>query len=195
LDTVYLAQLGPMVMQTGERGRLTNRFMSSYLNRNFECMSCHTTHYSTTDGVPRNGDWDRYVAPHRVDLEGTVFSWNDGEDHYYGGDAVNVALDEGAQDFSRHVTRFFADQVRADDGVRPWGMDDRCVTLDGQVGLEPTPDINARMAIGGLEGEQLGVLQLIDTFGHGLRTLDPRGHRREHRRRLQRGLSQRGCVG
>ncbi|MEL6346966.1 MAG: hypothetical protein AAFV53_27885 [Myxococcota bacterium] len=96
-------------------------FRSVYLDRSPDCLSCHTTTYSTTNQRPNNNDWDRFTPasstlPNVIDFEGGAFS---GMTHYGGNGELQTTV----------INNFFRPDVHVTHGgMRPWGFAEECVT-------------------------------------------------------------------
>jgi hypothetical protein len=142
LAAVFDAQLVPMTVfgdqGTGREVNLREHFGTAYLNRQQDCLECHTTTWSVTDDHGGASDWDQHHPaaawaasgglPSRVDLEGTALSTTDGTTLDYGGRGERW---EDLLVFFR-ATQFGAvDGDGAPTGTAPWGLADSCVTLDG----------------------------------------------------------------
>ncbi len=134
LDVLLQAHLVAMALHpesTGSERAVRDaqgaQFLRTYVGRDVSCLSCHTSTYSTTDGRPRNGDFDRShpvgaLLPSlgHVDLEGGAFS-HDLPD----GSVVYGGL--GGRAAQRGVSNLFrGDQRAASGGLRPWGLAAAC---------------------------------------------------------------------
>lgn len=171
LDALYRAAIVPVAVFEPRDDRGAERFLDGHLGRNTGCMGCHTTTYSTTDGVKRNQQWDRFWPANRLDLEGTTFSWNANDNDqtfHYGGNGGDAAF--------AGVEAFFGDNavtVHPAEAVRPWGIAGECVERSENgtptVGLRVQGNADAHIA--GIQGSP-SILDLIDGFGTGATLLD-----------------------
>jgi mono/diheme cytochrome c family protein len=173
LDVLYRAGLVPLATLSSDTGVATSRFLEVYVDRDPGCVSCHSTNYSTTEGAPRNGWWDRFEAAQLVDLESTVFSYNDGSGYHDG------AL--GGTEVGDRVRNLFrGDGWRSSNGIFPFGIDGSCATDAGKNGFATTIGSDAKLpaAFAGLEGTDVGIGHLVDQFAvgvaaHGWDQLEP----------------------
>ncbi len=140
----------------------------AYFDRHQDCMECHTTTYSTTNPVPRNGNWDRYhPAVTEVDLEFSAF-WTESDDGTIhdgsiGGGTVN-------RRFRDLFSAIRADEDADEDGVAPWSFDETCVNGAGLL-EHPNDGSPAFAGWGGQTGNDVRILDFIDAFDDGLRAL------------------------
>ncbi|MEN0066212.1 MAG: hypothetical protein AAGA48_28990 [Myxococcota bacterium] len=155
--------LGPDPATERERqATFGSLFMEIYLQRDPTCMGCHTSTWSKTNPHPiAPNPWDRFHPiwvglPVPWDLEGNVFSLDQGASFEYGGD--------GGSAVRQRVNRNFDSRNRSG-GMKPWGIDAACadnyvwpLELEGAHFAEVTPD-NA------------GVLALSMALGRGTNSL------------------------
>ncbi|MEQ1503285.1 MAG: hypothetical protein ABMB14_13695 [Myxococcota bacterium] len=168
LDALFRGALGPTAALMTDEDGAAAKFAEVFVGRNPDCMVCHTTTYSTTDGVPRNGGWDRFEPANWIDLEGTAFSWTDGGGVYhYGGNGGGEVADN-----LRHLLR--SDAWQASGGRTPFGMVKACVTAPGRSGMANSVPTNAALSAGfaGLYGSNLGIGSLIEVLDDGIASLD-----------------------
>ncbi|GEM_PF-3397643 len=182
LDGLYRAYLPVLASFPGTsveddlRNQLGATFLDVYVDRDPDCMRCHTATYSKTDARPVNGNWDRFDPmwvglPFPVDMEGSVFSADVGADFVYGGDGGPSVRDRVANLFrsSNHASK---------GGLRPWGLEDTCVTnaARGYDGLEwypPYDPLGREAAFAGLgPGAWPAVLDLATALSDGTQTLN-----------------------
>lgn len=183
LDAAYRAYLPVMAtfpassVDGDMRQALGDAFFDVYLDRDPACMTCHTATYSTTDARPLNANWDRfypiwYGLPIMLDTEGTVFSYDDGANVFqYGGDGGDAVRQRVGNLFRRanHISK----------GIRPWGLDDACVTNPGRAfdGFEQSlpADSGAFGTTAFAElgpSTSLGVLDLTDALSNATSTFE-----------------------
>lgn len=173
LDGMYRAYLPVLATFPGTsddeqmRGQLGGTFLDVYLDRDPTCMACHSATYSTTDAMPRNGNWDRfdpiwYGLPVPFDAEGTVFSYDSSGTFEYGGN--------GGDDVRANVGAFFRRDNHISGGLRPWGIDQTCVTnpargFDGlSTSLPGDPAGQFAAFAGAGPSGNLGVIDLVNRF-------------------------------
>lgn len=176
LDALYRVALVPLAAHNTSTGVSRAKFLDGWLDRDPGCVECHTTHYSTTNAMPRNDDWDRYFPPFFLDLEGTTFSWEaDGlyNDGAAGGDVVAANIGE-----------FFREDAHWEGGggFQPFAIHESCVIQSGdadrtgfrgilsaKVDGDGVP-VNAGLA--GMYGNTLGPLDLVNAFAVGASQID-----------------------
>jgi len=179
LDAVYRGYLPVMATFPStpfddlNREELGFRFLDVYLDRETECLGCHTTTYSTTDARPLNGNWDRFHpmwAGEDVpfDPEGTVFTIPQGETFEYGGD--------GGGAVQRRVDNLFRIDNHVEGGFNPWGMHKSCAT-NGELGfggwtmdLPEEPRTAAFAGVG--PSEQAGALDIAVALSEGVASVE-----------------------
>jgi hypothetical protein len=198
MDALLRARLVPLAtFDSPVNARRT--VFDSYFNRHQDCLECHTTTYSTTDGVPRNDGWDRYYpAVADVDLEFSAF-WTAGADHSRSEpDILDGSL--GGDDMQARFRDLFSDikATEATPGVKPWGFDERCVedwNAAGQVtwGILQAPEDGAGVFAGwGYNtGTDVRILDFVNAYDDGLRTLAEGNPARMARAELENELDQR----
>jgi hypothetical protein len=182
LDAMYRGYLPVLATFPGTdvedelRADLGATFLDVYLDRDPTCMTCHTATFSKTDARPVNANWDRfdpvwYGLPVPLDAEGTVFSHTlSSGDFVYGGD--------GGERARGGVNAFFRSDNHTSGGLRPWGMDEVCVTnpARGFAGfteeLPADPEGGAAVLAGLGPSSELGVLDLVGAISDGVGTLD-----------------------
>jgi len=179
LDVLYRASIatqGTFTTGNNPDRRAATQFTTSFLNRDLTCVSCHSSHYSTTSGTPRNMDWDRFEPAHRLALEGNVFSYTD-NDGWHDGSLGG----EGA--YQKVVGLYDEGQWAEEGGIQPFGMDPVCGVFTGNLGNNNANDDIVRDGFlhpddrgptsGSLAGyEGAGVLEMLDMFQSGVHELD-----------------------
>jgi hypothetical protein len=167
MDLLYRVGLIPLAVNHSQDAATVN-FLDAYLNRDPACVACHTTKYSTTDPIARNGQWDRFHPIPYVDIEGSAFTWDNAGSHYGGAGGTQVY---------DNIHGFFRDDAYlAANGKHPFGIDASCVTGNGRRGFDVTiaSDATQRVGFAGINGNSYGPLKLIDTFSTGVAALyDP----------------------
>ncbi|MEZ4237021.1 MAG: cytochrome c [Myxococcota bacterium] len=153
------------------QNELGGRFLDVYLDRDPTCMTCHTTTYSRTDPRPANGNWDRFYPASQggtvpFDAEGSVFSWG-------GAVSATSTLRRRRRRVQAQVGALFRADGR-DAGGLHLGIDDACVVnprvkFDGFTA--PPADPSRFAAFGETVGDDRGVLDLVNAFADGVRTL------------------------
>jgi len=172
MDALLRARIAPLAAYDSAVNARRTMF-DSYFNRHQDCMECHTTTYSTTDGVPRNENWDRYFpAVTEVDLEFSSF-WTAGPNH--GADNFDILDGSLGGDAMQSRFRDMFTQIKGTEdapGVKPWGFDERCV----QDGLYSTPqpdddDAPNFAGWGDQTGTEVRILDFVNAYDDGLRAL------------------------
>ena len=180
LDALYRAYLPVMATfpsgssDSSARRELGGLFLDVYLDRDPTCMTCHTATFSRTDPRPLNRNWDRFYPlwtglPLPLDMEGTVFSYDQGGSFVYGGDGGDTVRDQ--------VGNFFRTDNHSGT-LQPWGIDETCVTNDmlgfggysASLGADP---LGGTATFAGVTPtDRAGVLTLVDELGNGMSSLD-----------------------
>ncbi|MEN0063932.1 MAG: hypothetical protein AAGA48_17395 [Myxococcota bacterium] len=168
MDALLRARLAPLAAFEGAVDARRTVF-DSYFNRHQDCLECHTTTYSTTNPVPRNGNWDRYVpAVDYIDLEFSAFRSLNDDGTMHDGSIGGNQMQQRFRDLFNRI------QANANEsGHKPWGMDETCVG-DGLL-EHPRPRQNgtptAFAGWGEHTGTQVRILDFLDEFDDGLRDL------------------------
>ncbi|MEQ1502569.1 MAG: hypothetical protein ABMB14_10075 [Myxococcota bacterium] len=127
----WLAPLETYGFGTGEtnrRNQVAAKFFDVYLDRDPECLACHTTNYSRTNARSSTG-WDRFEVLD-YDLEGGAFAWRLGNKRVYGGD--------GGGTIHANVRNYFRSDVlttNTTSALRPFGFTASCVAANGTAGF------------------------------------------------------------
>lgn len=182
IDALYRAYLPVLATFPGTsvdaamRKELGGAFLDIYVDRDPSCMTCHTSTYSKTDARPLNQNWDRFVPIRQgmnvpLDAEGTAFSFDSGNSFVYNAD--------GGAESRQHVEPFFRAQNHASSGLKPWGMDEVCVTnpnrgfgglIWGGLANDPYGQTAAFAGVG--PSINVGVLDLVVAISDGTSSLN-----------------------
>ena len=162
MDALYRGYMAPLATWHTVFGVASTKFQMTYLERDPACMSCHTTTYSTTDGIVRNDDWDRFAPAVRLDLEQGAFSYEDSGSTYQhrgmGGTDVTVKVRNFWDTSNQVVTG----------GIRPFGFDDTCVTSSSYDGFQASRTSGSPSAGFGInQSGTAGVFDLMNQLRDG----------------------------